>query len=187
MKNITEGKLIKTEFGFKLNDLDGVYVASVQTGSLSLENCQAIERGYDLQELAEIKHPISMLFDHHSKHRDKYDCNLEKRNAFIEGAKTILEILGDKKFTEDEMIKAIESTISSCSVKRVTNRYVPDELLDEVECALDAEDIIQELQQTEWDVEIDMELNLNGKNAIERSQYVPKRDSKGKMILKIKK
>jgi len=42
-----------------------------------------------LEEAAERLHPVTMLFDHNSRSRynEKYDCNLERRNSFIEGAK----------------------------------------------------------------------------------------------------
>jgi len=39
-------------------------------------------------------------------------------------------------------------------------------------------------QPTEIEVEIEMKLNMNGKNAIERSMYIPKLDSEGCLILK---
>jgi hypothetical protein len=38
-------------------------------------------------------------------------------------------------------------------------------------------------QPTEIEVEIVMELNMNGKNAIDRSMYIPKLDSEGCLIL----
>jgi len=40
-----------------------------------------------LEQAAEKLYPVSMLFDRYSRHNEKYDCNLERRNSFIEGAK----------------------------------------------------------------------------------------------------
>lgn len=146
-------------------------------GKLSLKNCQAIERGYDLDELAEIKHPISMLFDHHSKHRDKYDCNLEKRNAFIEGAKTILEILGDKKFSEEKMKLFAEYVWKEVRSGRMKSM---DELFNDWTSP----------QQTEWEVEIvgkelhEYNMCSNPKDHV--SCFTPKLDAENCLILKRK-
>ena len=52
---------------------------------LSLKNCQAIENGYDLDELAEKRFGKSL---HHAS----------SRHSFKEGFQKAVEILGDKKF-----------------------------------------------------------------------------------------
>lgn len=89
---LTRGILIKTEFGFKLNDLDNVYIASEQTGKLSLKNCQEIELGYDLD-------------DKISEHLEKNHIEAStKRVQVIK--ELILELLGDKKFSEGDVLKA---------------------------------------------------------------------------------
>ena len=165
-----EGKLIKeeeeeyyalyTNKGIFISDVNGNYMASTLNGKnkLSLKNCQAIENGYDLDELA-----------------DEYYKRLEvvpyKSNGFKSGFQKALEILGDKKFSADEIIKAYNEGWSL--------NY----------------DYFQSLQQTEWDVEIVMENSVcNGyKNQpdnvigfIAEYKSVPKLDEDGCLILKRK-
>jgi hypothetical protein len=160
-----EAILIKTEFGFKLNDLNGVYIASVAMGSLSLKNCQVIESGYDLDELAEKE---SQLLPPNSA------TDLEKlhlRIGFVRGAKAILELLGDKKFSEAEMRKAYrkgeeDSYNQGGLTKQKEGRY------------------IQSLQQTEWDVEVEMDAITT--DDISSIIGKPKFDSDGCLILKRK-
>ena len=52
-----KAKLIKTEVNYILEDDKGVVIASTSLNkeglSLSIKNCQVIENGYDLDELAE--------------------------------------------------------------------------------------------------------------------------------------
>ena len=102
---------------------------------LSLKNCQEIENGYDLDELAKEKYPYEKT--------EMFSCfELDcKQEGFIEGAKTILEILGDKKFSDRDVILIAEYV-------RVASQSTPDtrtkDLFDEY----------QSLQQTEWEVEI---------------------------------
>lgn len=120
---------------------------------LSLKNCQAIELGYDLDDSVDyfkkgktyiqqdgviilagenatdgivIKDPLkSRGVGHYS--------NEWNPKAFCEYSIELLEILGDKKFTYNQMVSAItESSIS---------HRLPSL-------------IIQDLQQTEWDVVI---------------------------------
>ena len=125
---------------------------------LSLKNCQAIERGYDLDELAIDEIP------------DSSSTTLQvQRMRFIHGFQKALELLGDKKFTYNQMVSAItESSIS---------HRLPSL-------------IIQDLQQTEWDVEI--ETTCDGLQTglcmpeICDCNIIPKLDEKGQLILKIK-
>ena len=128
---------------------------------LSLKNCQAIANGYDLD-------------DKISKHLEKNDIEAStKRVQVIK--ELILEILGDKKFSEDDVRKAIEF-----GMKSYHSWYDRNE-----------DEFIQSLQQTEWDVEIEMEcvmgcqnLILNGENSVCCGDKKPKLDSNGCLILK---
>ena len=61
---------------------------------LSTKNCQAINNGYDLDEL--VKERFGEAFWHDG---DKY---------FKEGFTKALELLGDKKFSEDDIYRALE-------------------------------------------------------------------------------
>jgi hypothetical protein len=58
-----------------------------------------------LEEVAERLHPVTMLFDHNSrsKHNEKYDCNLERRNSFIEGA----NYQAEKMYSEEEVLELL--------------------------------------------------------------------------------
>lgn len=147
---------------------------------LCINNCEAIKRGYDLDELA----------DKYLK-KDIYEQDKEildtKYSAFIDGCKTIIEILSDKKFTDEDVRKAIH-------LSRTKNRdeYVHSE-----------NKIIQSLQKNKWNVLIDVEWNPvsnncsscgSGGNAMSKPCDHPlncvhwklKLDKNNKIILKIK-
>lgn len=107
---------------------------------LSLKNCQAIERGYDLDELAEKEYPIfnlglSSTTSLHTLHQESFKAGFQKA----------LELMGDKKFSEEDMGKAWSEGY---------HRKV-DELNGNGLRYFDK--FIQSLQQTEWDVEVVME------------------------------
>ena len=89
--------------------------------NLSLKNCEAIERGYDLGELA-------MGYDLYE------NINfVGQTRAYKAGFQKALSILGDKKFSEKDVISMIEKSR---------------------ETGLTAEYLILNNQQTEWDVVI---------------------------------
>ena len=138
---------------------------------LSLKNCQAIENGYDLDELAKeacnITDPLRL-------DSQKYKQDPYFKIGFNKGFQKALEILGDKKFSEEDVISMIEKSR---------------------ETGLTSEYLILTKQQIEWDVEIEMENSLtNGyKNQpdnvigfIAEYKSVPKLDSDGCLILKRK-
>jgi len=128
---------------------------------LSLKNCQAIANGYDLNELA-------MGYDLYE------NINfVGQMRAFKAGFQKALEILGDKKFSLEDMKKVYLNS----------SKY---EWFG---------DCIKSLQQTEWDVEVEMENSLtNGyKNQpdnvigfIAEYKSIPKLDKDGCLILKRK-
>ena len=101
-KDTMKGKLIKTEFGYRLDDINSLLIASTLAGcktKLSLKNCEAIANGYDLDELFESV-PSSLT-------------NIEKqkpilRAGFIVGFETALELNRDKKYSEEDMINFSE-------------------------------------------------------------------------------
>ena len=120
--------------------------------SLSLKNCQEIELGYDLDELA-----------------DKY-CrgNSKIEDDFIKkGFQKAIEILGDKKFSEDDMKEAYSRGFLQQGIKSFNS-------------------LIQSLQQTEWDVEIVIgttNIRYDGGSYITANPK-PKLDENGCLILK---
>lgn len=157
-----KAKLIKKEEEFSLcihhegtnqfiASTDGMYVEY----TLSVKNCQDIERGYDLDELA---YNCSIEW-----HGEKFDSSIE---IYKEAFQKALELMGDKKFSEDDVRKAI------------TGFYMDDKIL--IESNINKQ--IQSLQQTEWDVEIEMD--ICGDKVYEVLE--PKLDADGCLILKRK-
>ncbi len=113
------------------------------TGKLSLKNCQAIERGYDLDELAEKEFPL--LDESWCRTGAVHEENLQllgHRNSFQKGFQKCLELIGDKKFSEDDM-----KFMFDCG--RNYQRTA------DIDCHFT--NAIKSLQQTEWEVEIEME------------------------------
>ena len=149
-----EGKLKKIGNEYKLYAQDDSCIATSWHSPyqrLSKKNCEAIKNGYDLDE-------IRKLAD------EDFECELgdgpttnESINSMIKksnangaewGFKKAVGILGDKKFSEDDLREAISQTRKGM----LYNKQYEDEH-------------IQSLQQTEWDVEIEMEQYV---------KYVPK-------------
>jgi len=157
------GKLFKREDDFYSLKVDEI-VMSTSNGmlvdhKLSLKNCQAIELGYDLDELAK-------------KFRNETIMNssfISDETSFKEGAKSIIEILGYKKFTEDDVNLAF-----------VLGKNKDESRIGKL--------INSRLQQTEWDVEIVEEQVYDGLDEMAQPQYAkqPKLDADGCLILKRK-
>ena len=164
-QNKMEAKLIKKDDIFYLYIDESWSIASTDTKDnrdkkLSLKNCQAIENGYDLDEL---------VLDYEKENEEYIQVDERQRQSFKEGFQKALEIFGDKKFTNNQMVSAItESSIS---------HRLPSL-------------IIQDLQQTEWDVEIVMENKpykyLVTIGEVTTSKLEPKLDSDNCIILKRK-
>jgi hypothetical protein len=131
---------------------------------LSIKNCEAIERGYDLEELAVNYANAELSKEFTSKVGNFYGFS----SSYIEGFKKALELLEDKKFSEKDIEFAwVEGELGIHSHKHVLNS----------------------LQQTEWDVEIEMECldpNCDGidKKGVCIPGDKPKLDSEGCLILK---
>jgi hypothetical protein len=165
--------LVKQGDRWVLYDEDGSKIA-LSTESpfkkLSIKNCQAIECGYDLDELAEKHYGV------HVKQGHTEEDSLQRKIDFILGFVSALEILGDKKFSEDDLRLAMHfGKFGETNNQTTTIGF------------------IKSLQQTEFDVEIEMENSLsNGyKNQpdniigfIAEYKSVPKLDADGCLILK---
>ena len=161
--------LVKRQDRWDLYGEDGSKIASSAPnpmGKLSIKNCEAIERGYDVFELA---YDSSKEFLIESTHSPSFTFGYEQ------GFQKALEILGDKKFTLEEMMNCWNKALKFQDHKETLGEH------------------IQSLQQTEFDVEIEMENSLsNGyKNQpdniigfIAEYKSVPKLDSEGCLILK---
>ncbi len=150
-----EGKLIKENNGYTLfvdgkvfGDTDGHQLKSI-TNRLSIKNCQSIERGYDLDELLKKEIANGKLHPNDGA----------KKEGIERGIQIALEILGDKKFSEEQLREAFF---------HVQNEPTFDEF-------------IQSLQQTEWDVEVKMVKEHIGSGCYKK---YPKLDDEGCLILK---
>lgn len=123
-------------------------------GKLSLKNCEAIANGYDLDELAET------FAKNHSIYPTAQD---DTEYGFKNGFQKALEILGDKKFSEEDIRKAFF--------------HVHNEPTFDV--------FKKSLQQTEWDVIVEME-SIPADRAPNGWDTFPKLDVDGCLILKHK-
>jgi hypothetical protein len=137
-------------------------------GKLSLSNCKAIELGYDLENMADF---------YGAKAKGSVDFKLGVNQGFEEGFQKALSILGDKKFSDKDLLH----------IWNYSNLYYQGE---KEYTFLNA---IQSLQQTEWDVEIEMrsknidELRESNEGFLNNTNlYIPKLDEDGCIILKRK-
>jgi hypothetical protein len=148
-----KAKLIKDNDGYWLDiSDDGITKRPLSDfGQLSTKNCEAIANGYDLDELA-------------NDHWDG-DRQLNDPKSFRDGFQKALEILGDKKFSEEDIYRAFEEG----ERQDRTGLY----------------DIIRPTEQTEWDVEIVM---IHGFDDINDPKPFssPKLDADGCLILRRK-
>ena len=166
-----KAKLIKVLEHYHLYDGDKAIATTIVGNpmllpNLSLKNCQAIELGYNLDELA----------------KEEILYNDQKREWWKQGFQKALELMGDKEFSVDDvkiaMLNAIQMSPYQGEQFRKDNDYHM------------ATDIIQSLQQTEWDVEVEMrsknidELRESNEGFLNNSNlYVPKLDQDGCLII----
>jgi hypothetical protein len=147
---------------------------------LSLKNCQAIENGYNLDELT-IK-----FMDEFREGKEFHTNQMLMPLGFNKGFQKALEILGDKKFSEDDMLKAYnQGGNDGASYESFCGDHDSYEQMEEAqqESEQNEKEFIQSLQQTEWNVEIEMEDKLLGLSLI---NPIPKLDADGYLILKRK-
>jgi hypothetical protein len=131
-----KAKLIKDNDGYWLDISDNGITKRPLTdfGQLSIQNCEAIANGYDLDELA-------------NDHWDE-DRQLNDPKSFRDGFQKALEILGDKKFSKEDMFEAV---MFGCSFE--------DPGIEGIETYNELKDlVITRNTQTEWDVEVEQEL-----------------------------
>lgn len=141
-----QGRLKKIGNEYKLYAQDDSCIATSWYSPyqrLSKNNCQAIENGYDLDELA--KEASDGLIENH--------IWAISMTFFKAGFQKALELLGDKKFSEEDILKAIafgwdyegRSKEEMLKIHNVNLDY-NDSYVE------DTQKYIQSLQQTEWDV-----------------------------------
>jgi hypothetical protein len=147
-----------------------------QPFKLSTKNCQAIENGYDLDELAILC----------TKEEATIVGNQKMAQGFIKGFQKALEILGDKKFSIEDIQNVIDSN-EDCLVWVNVSEDGGD-----IKFYLDEDILTESLQPKEWDVEIVMESNLHFGEVVDESYPKdfplerPKLDANGCIILKRK-
>lgn len=160
-----KGKLIKENNGYTLfvdgkvfGDTDGHQLKSI-TNRLSIKNCQIIELDCDLDELLKKEIANGKLHPNDGA----------KKEGIERGIQIALEILGDKKFSEGDMSKAWSE-----GYHRRVDEINGNELRY-------FDKFIQSLQQTEWDVEVEMVKEHIGSGCYKK---YPKSDDEGCLILK---
>lgn len=120
---------------------------------LSTKNCQTIENGYDLEELVDIE-------------TEKYGTLTPKsfRRGFLYGFQKAIEILGNKKFSDEDIINAHYQGVKDVSL----------------------DDFLKSIQKSEWDIQIEMKDVYDGLDEMAQPQYSkqPKLDADGCLILK---
>ena len=148
-----KAKLIKTGESFLLKDVNNETLAitsgTIQGRMLSAKNCETIERGYDLNE------EMSKLVDKKAEQNNTIDLNSYGQGC-LDAFQKALELMGDKKFSEEDIHEAYS--------------------LGEREDRSGFHGLLNSKQQTEWDVEIEMDI-LNEYDK-------PKLDEDGCLILK---
>jgi hypothetical protein len=170
-----KGKLIKIVDGYELFT-QGFLKSSTNHGlidslnieegpiryKLSLKNCQAIERGYDLNEIKR------KLFGGFDGLPDSFTIAAVERTVEI-----MFEILSDKKFSENDMQKALSAGLSIGYGRQfeIENKQI------------EINSYMKSLQQTEWDVEIEMWFHGTRHK---KGKWIPKLDADGCLILKKK-
>jgi hypothetical protein len=158
--------------------------------TISFKNCQEIEFGYDLDELAEEEYK-------HLKIKHKYVSQEEENHmffrnsiqAFKDGFQKRDELSDDKFFSKDDLAKYIRE-YSSLLLNSIKDKAhpTPDTLPL-------PEDFVDSISVGEWDVEIVMKNSRTGKIIKSESELewdedglcdvaIPKLDESGKLILK---
>lgn len=142
-------------------------------GNLSLKNCQTIDNGYDLDELAEQNWRIGL--------EEYIPTPATHVTSFKAGFEKALEILSDKKFSEKDMKKAIH--FGASWREQLFNGTTK------------TSELFESLQKTEWNVEVETtyspihKLEVFGNNNIEIHNITNeslKLDADGCLILKRK-
>ena len=125
-----KGKLNKVDNGWVLL-VDNIMYAT-DNDKLSIKNCQAIEHGYDLDELAE---------EWINKNGEKWSNNNnevgDNYGSFKEGFRKALELMGDRIFTLDDIHTVF--IMGREGMEDKMNRYVT-----------------RIHEPTEWDVDVEM-------------------------------
>jgi len=166
-----KGELNKVDNGWVLMVNNIMY--ATDKDKLSTKNCQTIENGYDLDELA-----YNWVFETNGhKWSNNDDTAGDNYCSFKAGFQKAIELMNDKKYTEECVRNAYFNGEKDSYVKGGQTKEMENEF-------------IQSLQQTKWDVEIEMEpyhdgeFVDNGKTCIVEPKWKPLLDENGCLILK---
>lgn len=178
-----KAKLIKDHADYHLVDdkqfiigtTDESMLSCTDKQKLSLTNCQVIERGYDLDELAR------EMTDKEHQLATQYSKGYEK--GIVIGFQKAIEFMGDKKFSEKDVKNIFAKTLENAPSTESHTRMISDEqyrhsVMDEL-----YDKITKSLQQTEWDVEVQMDA-IPADRAPGGWDRFPKLDADGCLILK---
>ena len=144
-----EGKLVKDFNNYHLL-IDGELYASTDNNvigkqKLSLKSCETIKLGYDLDELAEewCMKPENNWSNNNNEVGDNY-------GSYKEGFQKAVELLGDKKFTKNDILIAM--------ICMQGQEVFYEKTFEETQETrkLYIENYIQSLQRAEWDVKVVM-------------------------------
>lgn len=156
---------------------------------LSLKNCQAIERSYDLDDCVDYfekgklyiqQDGVIILAGENGNNGIIIQDPLETRGvghysdewnpkAFCEFKQKAVELIGDKRFTLEDMMNCWNKALTFQTHKKTLGEH------------------IQSLQQTEWNVEIETETcQVVVQHGDMEFQDFPKLDADGCLILKPK-
>lgn len=171
-------KLVKDHSDYHLVDDTNFIIGTTDKGMLSCtdkhklspRNCRAIERGYDLDELFQ-REIDELMFTGNLEDPSEY------RSGMYNGASILLKLMGDKKFILSE--KDLHKVIDMARLQGEESFLVKHS----------NEEIIQSLQQTEWDVEIEMgkvESYKDKMGNVRTEKTFPTLDADGYLILKLK-
>ena len=160
-----KAELVKRQDRWDLYGEDGSKIASSAPNPfkrLSIKNCQAIENGYDLDEL--VKNMGKEFY---------VGGNYDFENGVKEGFLKALKILGDKKFTLNELLSFADHVKG---YNETTYSHHSKEILDEW---------LLENSISEWDVEIVTKPYTEVSEGFElESKREPKLDAENCLILK---
>lgn len=195
-----KAKLIKLNVGvgYRLDDEKGFLLGSTLRDSktkLSFKNCEAIENGYDLDEL--VYEHFGNPTEEELNNESEFGYALHKSNIFEfkKGFKKALEILGDKKFSEEDVNGFINYVISVKHKREGVGTGLSNKELINANLGVfgvfEMKDIrkvywqeyLQSLKQTEWDVEI-VCLHTGDNTEHTTNTGLPKLDEDGCLILK---
>lgn len=183
-----KARLIKRENGYILIDTNksnedrwcviGSYPYNKDVEELSLKNCQAVEIGYSLDEIA-------------SSNGYNKDLNglqgYRKYTAFEQGFQNGIQTIGNNKFNEEDIRKAIAF---GWDYEGMTRKEMEEKYNLELEYNNsyneDVDKFIKSLKKTEWDVKIEFEINHEISNGSTEcfTDFKPKLDSEGCLILR---